>query len=56
MSRIAEWIRGDDRAGPVACDEYECEAIYDPKTPEEMVAAYEHWRWHSWLNGCSHGD
>ncbi|NUP79741.1 MAG: hypothetical protein HOV96_19570 [Nonomuraea sp.] len=37
------------------CDEPDCEALNDPKTPEEILATLEHWRDHHYLNGCSHG-
>jgi len=42
----------DDRY--VSCDEY-CEALMDPQTDDEVQAAYEHWRRHGYLDGCSHG-
>ncbi len=38
----------------VDCDKL-CRALLDPKTPEEVFRAYEHWRRHSRLSGCSHG-
>lgn len=37
----------------VDCDEG-CLAFDDPKTPFEVKRAYEHWRDHSYLGGCSH--
>lgn len=39
----------------VACDD-NCRALEDPQTSEEIKAAYEHWREHGYLNGCSHGS
>lgn len=39
----------------VECDE-DCRALTDPQTAEEIKAAYEHWRGHGYLNGCSHGN
>ncbi len=38
----------------VDCDEW-CQAFQRPFGAEETRAAYEHWRYHSYLNGCSHG-
>lgn len=38
----------------VSCDEM-CGALLKPETPEDLVAAYRHWRGHSWLGGCAHG-
>lgn len=46
--------RADGRE--LVCCADECDALLDPHTLEEYVAAYEHWRRHSWLGGCSHGD
>lgn len=37
----------------VHCDE-DCGALTDPRTPEEIAAAYLHWRNHPYLSGCSH--
>jgi len=39
----------------VGCDEEQCLAYKEPKTFEEYKAAYEHWRSHNYLCGCSHG-
>lgn len=38
----------------VDCDQG-CKALSHPETPDEVRAAYEHWRGHSYLSGCSHG-
>jgi hypothetical protein len=38
----------------VDCDE-RCLALKDPKTFDEIKAALEHWRDHTYLAGCSHG-
>ncbi len=38
----------------VHCDE-SCGAFDEPQTPDEIRAAFEHWRDHSSLGGCSHG-
>lgn len=43
-----------DKAGLVACDR-KCPAKDSPYTREEYVLAYEHWRYHGYLHGCSHG-
>jgi hypothetical protein len=41
-------------AGLVHCDEL-CDAMQEPETFEEYKLAYEHWRNHGDLSGCSHG-
>lgn len=38
----------------VSCDD-NCGAFEDPVTPDEFKAAYEHWKFHGYLCGCSHG-
>ena len=38
----------------VECDQ-KCGALHDPKTPEEIKAAWKHWMSHGYLSGCSHG-
>lgn len=38
----------------VACDEI-CFALQEPETLEECKAALKHWRYHSYLHGCSYG-
>lgn len=48
--------RPDEWHNTIECDEYECVAVADPQTDEEIARAYEHWRWHSYLSGCSHGN
>ena len=52
---------GPDRYGHdcpyVACDDLSCRALREP--PDDVAAlraAYEHWRMHSLLCGCSHGN
>ena len=32
-----------------------CGALHDPKTPDEIKAAWKHWMSHPNLAGCSHG-
>jgi hypothetical protein len=54
------WQESDIYDGPacsvhVNCDEG-CKALTDPQTEAELRAALEHWRSHSYLNGCSHGS
>jgi hypothetical protein len=46
----------DDRRnhGLVMCD-HNCLAVDEPTTCAEYEIAYEHWRYHSRLYGCSHG-
>jgi hypothetical protein len=39
----------------VACDREDCRAKENPVTLDELRAAYEHWRSHPRLHGCSHG-
>jgi hypothetical protein len=46
-------INADIDAGYVACDLL-CKAKDKPETLEEYKAAYEHWRRHQYLCGCSH--
>jgi hypothetical protein len=41
-------------AGLVGCDKKGCQAKSKPETPEEYKVAYEHWRCHGYLCGCSH--
>lgn len=52
------WQEGSDEMPEclihVDCDE-RCKALADPQTPDEVRAAYEHWRHHQYLCGCSHG-
>lgn len=43
-----------DELSLVACDEG-CGAKRIPETPEELLAAYEHWKYHGEMYGCSHG-
>ena len=38
----------------VECDNYECLAKTEPRTKEEYIEAYIHWRFHSLCYGCSH--
>lgn len=38
----------------VNCDE-KCGALLDPKTTEEILKAYEHWKEHASRGGCAHG-
>lgn len=39
----------------VDCDQ-NCMALVEPVSAEELRAALEHWRDHSYLCGCSHGS
>jgi hypothetical protein len=48
-----EDIQADLEAGFVACDE-RCQAKDKPETLEDYKKAYEHWRKHQYLAGCSH--
>lgn len=43
--------------GLVACQEPGCKAKRDPdlNSLEELRAALEHWEYHHYMNGCSHG-
>lgn len=44
----------DGRECPfVACDDPSCMALREPDR-ENLRLAYEHWRYHSYLSGCSH--
>ena len=38
-----------------SCDSAACRALKQPHTLADYVAAYEHWKTHSYLHGCSHG-
>ena len=38
----------------VSCDK-ECGAYINPETSEEYKKAYEHWKNHNNMSGCSHG-
>ena len=46
-------IEEDEVKGFVRCD-IRCQAKDEPNTLEEYIAAYEHWRKHRFLSGCSH--
>ena len=48
---LREW---KEAHGYVACDSVDCEARDEPKTAQEYQQAYEHWRRHQYLGGCSH--
>jgi hypothetical protein len=48
-----EDIEEDEANGFVCCD-VRCKAKDKPETLEEYKAAYEHWRRHQYLRGCSH--
>ena len=39
----------------VHCD-VNCGAFDQPVTPDEVLAAYKHWRGHAKFHGCSHGN
>lgn len=49
-----EQYQEDERNGFIACDE-SCKAKEDPETFEDYKKAYEHYKNHSYLSGCSHG-
>lgn len=38
----------------VFCDD-NCGAFNEPRSPEEVLAALEHWREHTSMGGCAHG-
>ena len=38
----------------VHCDS-RCMALREPFSRDDLEAAYEHWRYHGYLSGCSHG-
>jgi hypothetical protein len=40
--------------GLVSCDDSVCQAKLEPKTFEEYVLAYKHWRYHDYMAGCAH--
>lgn len=40
----------------VYCDDMSCRALEDPVSGDEVRAAYEHWRHHGYMHGCSHGS
>jgi hypothetical protein len=46
----------DEYEQQLYCDDADCEAVAAPNTDEEIARAYEHWRWHDYLHGCSHGN
>ena len=66
---LTVWDEGDEimlRAGRgghldgsacpyVQCDQDDCRAKEAPEGENELRAALEHWRWHRYLHGCSHG-
>lgn len=61
--RIHRWEDGNVRwlDGPrvlVDCDDLDCLALAepDPESAVELKTAYEHWRSHRNLGGCSHGN
>ena len=43
----------ETQAGLVACDAF-CGAKENPVTIDEYRDSYRHWRFHSYLSGCSH--
>jgi hypothetical protein len=51
VSDIAVWIKPEDTVVPC---EYKCGALLAPKSESEIYKAYIHWRYHSYLGGCSH--
>ena len=41
--------------GLVPCDD-ECKAKENPETLEEYEATLDHYKYHGYLHGCSHGQ
>lgn len=39
----------------VYCDDKTCKAFELPQRTEEVADAYAHWRYHTYIYGCSHG-
>lgn len=49
------WLMAlENHYGFVSCDEH-CGALVDPKSFDEVMDAYEHWKSHGNACGCSHG-
>lgn len=38
----------------VSCDS-DCRALEEPVSFDEIKAALDHWKNHSWVSGCAHG-
>lgn len=53
MPRCTEYDADHD-SNVVYCDS-NCGALLESKTCEELLKAYEHWRYHEYFGGCSHG-
>lgn len=53
-----DWEEPRETDGLVRCDVRDCIAKANPdlENLDEVIAAYEHWRNHSFLSGCSHGQ
>lgn len=47
--------RFDMENGRVKCDDF-CQAKEEPETLEEYEETLEHYKGHSYLSGCSHGQ
>ena len=54
MDKYARQDR-DAEQGRVRCDAF-CGAHEDPQTLDEALATVEHYKHHSYLSGCSHGN
>ena len=50
-----EYDEARREAGIVQCDDASCAAKLEPENEEDYREAYEHWRNHGWIYGCSHG-
>lgn len=40
----------------VHCSQAECRALKAPATLVQYVEAWQHWKSHTYLSGCSHGN
>lgn len=63
IERCVRIVFDDDRwtrreaEGLVGCDEDTCQVREDdPTSLEEALRAIEHWKYHGYLSGCSHGQ
>lgn len=49
------FVSHDEDCIYVRCD-YDCRALNSPVSLGDVFSAYMHWRYHSELKGCSHGN
>jgi hypothetical protein len=56
MSRCTCYDEFDDYCAVHATCDDDCRALRAPTTEDEVTAAMVHWRDHSNLGGCSHGN